>query len=306
MFKNSNSHATSNLSGFLMQNRGWITYGIMAIALTGFEMFNFSTTQYALNDLLGDLKFVGIQWATILSIAFCGIDFAGLARLFTPDEPNPTREVWYLFGAWMLAAIMNAILTWWGVSMALQGHPIQSTTIIEKKLMMQIVPIFVALMVWVTRILLIGSFSMAGRHTSAANYRPTANRAPATYRAPQPEAQPTQLPKPAAQPAQLPTPVSAVERSQPSAPARRPVQPAAPVFERQTSTAAPFNRPQPLIPTTPPASQRTTASVPVRPEPEYVSDSDSGSGASTPNPLPALRPMAVSARPAGENQERRF
>jgi hypothetical protein len=300
MFKNSNSHLTSNVSGFLMYNRGWITYGIMAIALAGFEMFNFSTTQYALNDLLGELKFIGIQWATILAIAFCAIDFAGLARLFMPDEPNPTREVWYLFGAWMLAAIMNAILTWWGVSMALQGHQLQSTTIIEKKLMMQIVPIFVALMVWITRILLIGSFSMAGRHTGPANYRSTANRAPATYRAPQPVAQPTQLPKPAAQSAQLPGPVSAIERQQPPVPARR----VSPVFERQPTTGTPFKRPQPLIPTTPPAAQRATTAIPTRPEPEYISDSDPGP--STPNPLPALRPMAVSARPAGENQERRF
>lgn len=299
MFKNSNSHATSNVSDFLMQNRGWITYGIMAIALTGFEMFNYSTTQYALSDLLGDLKFIGIQWATILAIAFCGIDFAGLARLFIPDETHPGKEAWYLFGAWMLAAIMNALLTWWGVSMALQGHPIQSTSIIEKKLMMQIVPIFVAIMVWVTRILLIGSFSMAGRHTSPATYRPAANRAPATYRAQQPSAPPAQLPTPA--------PVSAVERQPSSAPVRRAPQPApAPVaFERQPSAGAtPFKRPQPLIPTTPPASQRATTTIPARPEPEYVPDSEPGTSA--PSPLPALRPMTVSARPAGENQERRF
>ncbi|MCJ7622830.1 MAG: hypothetical protein MUO76_04950, partial [Anaerolineaceae bacterium] len=82
---------------------------IIFTALIAFEMFNYSTTDFALRDLLGELRFANIRWATILSIAFCGIDFAGIARLFTPqigaDEP---KEIWYLFGAWLLAATMNA------------------------------------------------------------------------------------------------------------------------------------------------------------------------------------------------------
>ena len=84
-------------------NRG-AAWGLMIVgALLAFEIFNFSTTQFALEDVLGDLKFAGFRWATILAIAFCGIDFAGIARIFTPqqgrDEP---AEVWYLFGAWLL------------------------------------------------------------------------------------------------------------------------------------------------------------------------------------------------------------
>ncbi|NPV57555.1 MAG: hypothetical protein HPY76_12905, partial [Anaerolineae bacterium] len=91
---------------------------IILTALLAFEMFNYSTTDYALRDMLGDLRFAGVRWSTILAIAFCGIDFAGIARLFTPEsgESEP-KEVWYLFGAWLLAATMNALLTWWGVSM---------------------------------------------------------------------------------------------------------------------------------------------------------------------------------------------
>ncbi|NIW43973.1 MAG: hypothetical protein GWN30_04145, partial [Gammaproteobacteria bacterium] len=81
--------------------RRGLAFGIIIIsALLAFEIFNYSTTEFALSDLLGDLEFAGIAWATILALAFCGIDFAGIARLFTPeqgaDEPN---EVWYLFGA---------------------------------------------------------------------------------------------------------------------------------------------------------------------------------------------------------------
>jgi hypothetical protein len=141
-----------------------LAFGIIIIAaLLAFEIFNYSTTEFALNDLLGGLSFLGIQWATILAIAFCGIDFAGIARLFTPeehaDEPN---EVWYLFGAWLLAATMNAMLTWWGVSIAILNHQSLGNAVISRELLLRAVPIFVAVMVWLIRVLIIGTFSAAG------------------------------------------------------------------------------------------------------------------------------------------------
>jgi hypothetical protein len=136
---------------------------IILTALLAFEMFNYSTTEYALSDLLGDLRFASIRWATILSIAFCGIDFAGIARLFTPEQGNEEpKEVWYLFGAWLLAATMNAMLTWWGVSMAIVNHSMQSTQVVSASTLTKVVPAFVAIMVWVIRILIIGSLSVAG------------------------------------------------------------------------------------------------------------------------------------------------
>ena len=50
-------------------NRG-AAWGMMIIgALLAFEIFNFSTTQFALRDVLGDLTFAGFRWATILAIA---------------------------------------------------------------------------------------------------------------------------------------------------------------------------------------------------------------------------------------------
>ena len=136
---------------------------ILLVALIAFEMFNYSTTDYALNDLLGTLKFAGIPWSTILAVAFCGIDFAGIARLFTPEQGmNEPKEVWYLFGAWLLAATMNAILTWWGVSMAIVNHSVRSTSVMDPNTLTKVVPIFVAVMVWVIRVLIIGTLSVAG------------------------------------------------------------------------------------------------------------------------------------------------
>ena len=136
---------------------------IFICALVAFEVFNFSTTDFALSDLLGDLNFAGVRWATLLTIAFCGIDFAGIARLFAPqsDEEEP-RSIWFLFGAWILAATMNAILTWWGVVMAMQNHSVLSAGFVDASFVTRVVPIFIALMVWVIRIFLIGTLSRKG------------------------------------------------------------------------------------------------------------------------------------------------
>ncbi len=140
-------------------------FGIMILgALLAFEVFNYSTTDFALNDVLGNLRFMGIQWSTILAIAFCGIDFAGIARMFTPAQTaaEEPAEVWYLFGAWILAAAMNATLTWWGVSVAIANHTSQGSAILGNDTIRNFVPVFVAVMVWVIRILIIGTFSIAG------------------------------------------------------------------------------------------------------------------------------------------------
>ena len=145
--------------------RGALFGGILLGALLAFEVFNYSTTDFALRDVLGDLRFAGMRWATILSLAFCGIDFAGIARLFTPekgrDEP---AEVWYLFGAWLLAAAMNACLTWWGVSVAVINHTPAGGALVSQVTMTKAVPIFVAVMVWLIRVLIIGTFSVAGEN----------------------------------------------------------------------------------------------------------------------------------------------
>ncbi len=145
------------------QKRGLIFGGIILSALLAFEVFNYSSTSYALHDILGNLAFGPFQWATILAVAFCGIDFAGIARIFTPekgrDEP---AEVWYLFGAWLLAAGFNATLTWWGVSVAVQQNSAVGGFLVGPVTMAKAVPVFVAAMVLIIRVLLINTFSIAG------------------------------------------------------------------------------------------------------------------------------------------------
>jgi hypothetical protein len=143
--------------------RGAIFGSILISALLAFELFNFGTTSFALQDVLGNLKFAGLRWSSILAFAFCGIDFAGIARIFTPEQGrDEPAEVWYLFGAWLLAAGFNAMLTWWGVSVAILNHTAEGGSLVGQATMLKVVPIFVAVMVWLIRVLIIGTFSVAG------------------------------------------------------------------------------------------------------------------------------------------------
>jgi len=183
--------------------RGAIFGAILMIALLAFEVFNFGTTSFALRDMLGDLTFAGMGWSTILAFAFCGIDFAGVARLFTPEQGrDEPAEVYYLFGAWLLAAAFNAMLTWWGVSVAIMNHSAQGGSLLGQATMVKMVPIFVAAMVWLVRVLIIGTFSIAGdrlftladardgqavyRNQPAQPYYNNPAPKPQPYRAPQP------------------------------------------------------------------------------------------------------------------------
>ena len=205
--------------------RGAIFGSILITALLAFEVFNFGTTSFALQDVLGNLKFAGILWSTILAIAFCGMDFAGIARIFTPEQGrDEPAEVWYLFGAWLLAAAFNAILTWWGVSVAILNHSAEGGSLVGQTVMIKVVPIFVAAMVWLIRVLIIGTFSVAGERlftVADAGQRPASyqnnSTRPATTNYPLPSNQPVNnYPRPAPKPRPAPTPSYNVNRSEPT------------------------------------------------------------------------------------------
>ncbi len=218
-------------------------WGLMIIgALLAFEVFNFSTTQFALHDVLGDLTFAGFRWATILAIAFCGIDFAGIARIFTPqqgrDEP---AEIWYLFGAWLLAAGFNAALTWWGVSGAIVDHrSAASGAVVSNQTLLNVVPIFVAVMVWLIRVLIIGTFSVAGdKLFSTADIRQRGDR---PYRTP--SAQPmVNQPAPLRSASSLGRPVASVYRPTPKPASQTSFDGAEPTYQPVGFEAAPRSEP---------------------------------------------------------------
>ena len=151
----------SRLTGKIFKNlkvrSGAVYMGMIIAALGAFEIFNFSSTSFALQNIFGSQASGGLNWSTILALAFCGMDFAGIARLLEPQEEQEGRGGWYLLGAWVLAAAMNAGLTWWGISLAVYNQPVDYALIINPMTFVTVVPVLVALMVWVIRVLIIGT-----------------------------------------------------------------------------------------------------------------------------------------------------
>lgn len=162
MLKNPVNTFSFNFSGHEAAGRKVIIAAILAVALIAFEIFNFDTTQFALANLMGEIRFAGIMWATILAIAFCAIDFAGLVRIITPERGiEEPRTTWFLMGAWFLGTIANSTLTWWAVSVSLLSHDF-GNEVLSRATLLRYVPIFVAMLVWLTRILFIGALSATG------------------------------------------------------------------------------------------------------------------------------------------------
>jgi hypothetical protein len=210
--------------------RGSIFGLIIIVALAAFEVFNYGTTEFALNDLLGDLQFAKVRWSTILALAFCSMDFAGIARLFTQDAGRKESvAIWYLLGAWFLAATMNAMLTWWAVSLALIGHQGLGNELLGRDALLNGVPIFVAVLVWLIRVLIIGTFTMKGErlfsrgsarqlfqfdqpHTSTPNVK---SRVPRRSNGPTKSIRPAPKPTARRDPAYDPPPLSAKPNTRP-------------------------------------------------------------------------------------------
>lgn len=212
---------------------------ILLVALLAFELFNFDTTRFALQNLLGEVSFAGLKWATILAVAFCAIDFAGLTRLFTPEKGRrePTA-VWYLMGAWLIGATMNAIMTWWAVSLTLLAHDF-GNEVLSREQLLRWVPFFVATLVWLTRILFIGAFSVAGEYifdvhelqrSGSARPRSVVRSRPSMPASPQPQrsrpamsARPNPAPPKPAPPNPAPFPARSSENGPPRpGPSQRP------------------------------------------------------------------------------------
>ncbi len=151
---------------------------VFLAAILAFEVFNFDTTRFALNDLLRNQGFGrsgSISWAAVLAVAFCGIDFAGLIHIFTggTDPDHTPTHIWYLMGAWLLGATLNAIMTWYAVSIILIDTPITNGVMTQEELL-KIVPIFVSFLVWLTRIMFIGALAIMGSQLLPfVHHRPT-------------------------------------------------------------------------------------------------------------------------------------
>jgi hypothetical protein len=190
------NYFSGRLFSELRSRSSGLSLSIIVSALLAFEVFNFSSTDFALRDMLGNQGVGWLSWSTILALAFCGMDFAGIARLLAPQRKDRQDEPggWFLLGAWVLAGAMNAGLTWWGISVTVYNQPVDNALLIDPMTFVTVVPVVVALMVWSIRILIIGalvnSFSRpeaAGRpsavqaHQNPIGFKPSRQAMPAGY-----------------------------------------------------------------------------------------------------------------------------
>lgn len=127
-------------------------------ALVAFELFHLSTTSFALNNLLGPAPHGGMAWSLVLGIAFCAVDIAGILNL--AGNSNPAFRFkgrrWF-FIAWVISLVFNIIITWWGLSTAIAIQQVHAGLIIDANLLMQVLPAFLAILLSLVRILIIGA-----------------------------------------------------------------------------------------------------------------------------------------------------
>jgi hypothetical protein len=136
----------------------YVLVGVLVFSLVAFELFNYASTEYSFSTLIGDLQIFGISWSVLMAIAFCGSDFAGIARVFT-DKMNK-YETYMLLAVWLIASIINMTTTWWGVTSALVANGVPGNEVISHETLIMAVPSIIAFTVFAARISLIGSFSL--------------------------------------------------------------------------------------------------------------------------------------------------
>lgn len=187
-------------------------------------------------------------------------------------------------GAWLLGATMNAVMTWWAVSLTLLNHQL-GNEILDREQLLRIVPIFVALLVWLTRILFIGSLTVAGETMFDFHGEEAENQLQVR---PQPAVKPQALPV-----ASTTQPVTA--RPNNTRPAAPPPQPAN--RPRVTTPAASFSAPSEVTSSAPQLTQPTRPNVAVPPPPPATGTVDNRNRRRppVPNNRPAGMPLGMQA-----------
>ncbi len=142
-------------------------------------------------------------------------------------------------------------MTWWAVSLTLLGHEF-GNEVLSREMLLRYVPIFVAMLVWLTRILFIGAFSMAGEEVLGHARAGTADAKPKATSTPRPTAPAMSAARPEPRPTAT-TP--AVPKARTAAPAR-PTPPPAPAV-----TYEPVD--DPIV--GPPPAPKTSSNGPMRP-----------------------------------------
>ena len=99
-----------------------------------------------------------------MALAFGSLDFAGLVRVFTPEQElkQESSEIRLMIGAWLVGAALNATMTWYAMALLIAplGAEIGAALFTHEQ-MLRTAPLFIALLVWLTRVSLISSVALA-------------------------------------------------------------------------------------------------------------------------------------------------
>jgi len=132
----------------------------MLTSIVAFEIFNYATTVLAIKSLLGGFAVMGFNLAAWLAVAVCCLDVTGIIYLFILlPSPARTKSNRRLFRAWLAVTGLNAWLSWLGISQAIAIRQAETGLGVDADILTHTLPIFIVCLVWLVRILLIGSFT---------------------------------------------------------------------------------------------------------------------------------------------------
>lgn len=98
-------------------NNSFLKYMVI-VSIGLFQFLNYTFTEFALKDIL---VLESHYWATILTIAFCGIDLGMVAMIFKNGFDDYD---WLLIGSWVLASAMNGTFHYWAMLVQTPNHDI--------------------------------------------------------------------------------------------------------------------------------------------------------------------------------------
>lgn len=147
----STTYTPSRRSNFLLKS--------IVVFLLLFNLFSFSSSREALIGLWGV-----VSWSNLLAFSLCAVDFAGLAKMYIPEDDRPKDAYAFLFGAWILSAIGDTFLTYLAVANQM-SKTADSVLLLNEIISLQAwtmyIPVAFAVLVWAIQVLLVTRLSYA-------------------------------------------------------------------------------------------------------------------------------------------------
>lgn len=172
---------------------------LLLVLCVALELVNWTTSEGALLLFLGRTQVIGLYIASLLALAFCGVDLLCLWRITTPAAraEDESKTVVLMLVMWVVGTLLNAVLTYFSLK-----HTMSQTTAWQSDIWqgfnpLDVLPVALAGGVWVTRVSLIWTLAseldrrlhpaLAPKLSPVREYRPEPVAVPAPQKASLPE-----------------------------------------------------------------------------------------------------------------------